>query len=163
MPIPDDDDGDDDDDEADDDEDEADDDSDAEDDVTEPMEMDDDEYEAEQAKIQQELERMDEDDSHDEKEEKEEPVKRQTFVFSATLTLPSSSHHSIDASQSTKGKKGKGKDKGKFGKISVDGAIVEILEKVGAQGQTKVVDLSTSGQTISSIKSAAKKGDKNTK
>ena len=108
---------------------------------------------------------MDEDDSHDEKEEKEEPVKRQTFVFSATLTLPSSSHHSIDASQSTEGKKGKGKDKWKFGKMSVDGAtsIAEILEKVGAQGQTKVVDLSTSGQTISSIKSAAKKGDKNTK
>ena len=141
VPRPDDDDGDD--DEADDDDDvdddEAADDSDAEDDVPEPMEMDDDEYEAEQAKLQHELERMDEDDSHDEKEEKEEPVKRQTFVFSATLTLPSSSHHSIDTSQSTKGEKGKGKDKGQFGKISVDGAmsIAEILEKVGAQGQVK--------------------------
>ena len=171
VPRPDDDDGDD--DEADDDDDvdddEAADDSDAEDDVPEPMEMDDDEFEAEQAKLQHELERMDEDDSHDEKEEKEEPVKRQTFLFSATLTLPSSSHHSIDTSQSTKGEKGKGKDKGKdkgqFGKISVDGAtsIAEILEKVGAQGQTKVVDLSTSGQTVSSIKSDAEKGDKNTK
>jgi ATP-dependent RNA helicase DDX24/MAK5 len=101
----------------------------------EPMEMDDDEYEAEQARMKKELEdslNVNLDD--DEGEEEEEPVKRQTFIFSATLSLPPSSHHNIK-SQSKPSKKGL---------KSVDGAIAEIMEKVGAQGQIKVVDLSTS-------------------
>jgi ATP-dependent RNA helicase DDX24/MAK5 len=103
--------------------------------IPEPMEMDDDEYEAEQARMKKELEdslNVNLDD--DEGEEEEEPVKRQTFIFSATLSLPPSSHYNIK-SQSKPSKKGL---------KSVDGAIAEIMEKVGAQGQIKVVDLSTS-------------------
>ena len=100
--------------------------------IPEPIEMDDDEYEAEQARMKKELE-----DSlmvnFDDEDEEEEPVKRQTFIFSATLSLPPSSHYNIK-SQSKITKKGL---------KSVDGAIAEIMDKVGAQGQVKVVDLST--------------------
>lgn len=71
-----------------------------------------------------------------EDDELEEPVKRQTFIFSATLTLPSSSQENSTSARSNKGKK-------RNSNLSVDGAIAEILEKVGAQGETKIVDLST--------------------
>ena len=63
---------------------------------------------------------------------------RQTFVYSATLTLPSS-----DLSFATEKKKRKSRNK----KKTVEGAIADILEKAGAFGQTKVVDL-TSDSTI---------------
>lgn len=81
--------------------------------------------------------------SEDESEEEEEErVHRQTFIFSATLTLPTSSHHLIKAGESlNNNSKKKRKRKGQ----SVDGLIAEILEKAGGCGQTKVVDLSTSG------------------
>ena len=86
-----------------------------------------------------------EDESEEEKEEDEdeERVHRQTFIFSATLTLPTSSHHLIKAAESSnKHAKKKRKRKGQ----SVDGLIAEILEKAGGCGQTKVVDLSTSAR-----------------
>jgi ATP-dependent RNA helicase DDX24/MAK5 len=59
------------------------------------------------------------------------PVYRQTFVYSATLTLPSSG----SALQSKKKKRARSNK-------DVDGAIAEILEKSRAKGTTKVVDLS---------------------
>jgi ATP-dependent RNA helicase DDX24/MAK5 len=56
-------------------------------------------------------------------------VIRRTYVYSATLTLPATS-----ASY-----------KKKHRKLDVDGAIAEILEKSRACGQTKIVDLASSG------------------
>lgn len=103
--------------------------------VPQPVEINDAEYDAENARLQELTEGV------EERDEEDKPVKRQTFIFSATLTLPASDESSALRS---KGKKGK---KGKAGKLSVDGAIAEILEKVGAQGQTKVVDLSVSSST----------------
>jgi ATP-dependent RNA helicase DDX24/MAK5 len=64
-------------------------------------------------------------------------VQRQTFIFSATLTLPPIDNSQNDVSQ----KKRKNKSKKNQ---TVDGAIAEILEKAGAEGQMKIVDLSTS-------------------
>jgi ATP-dependent RNA helicase DDX24/MAK5 len=58
------------------------------------------------------------------------PVKRQTFVYSATLTLPASS----SSRQSKDTKKRRHSE-------TTDGAIGEILEKAHALGVTKVVDL----------------------
>lgn len=113
-------------------------------DAPEPIEIDDEEYEREQARLQDEIERMDE---SDEEEEEEDTVKRQTFVFSATLTLPASDEASAKKFKNVKNKKSK---------LSIDGAIAEILEKVGAQGQTKIVDLSTTQQKQVSNKNAAK-------
>ena len=59
------------------------------------------------------------------------PVIRQTFVYSATLTLPASASF-----QNTK-KKIDG----------VEGAIAEILEKSRAKGKTKIIDLSHTGKS----------------
>jgi ATP-dependent RNA helicase DDX24/MAK5 len=117
-----------------------------------PVEIDDEEYEAQQAALL-ELDNVDEDIESDSEDDTTASVKRQTFVFSATLTLPTSSHQTIDSQfQQKKGRK--------FGKLSIDGAIAEILEKVGAQGQTKVVDLST---TAKSELNKPKKGNESTK
>ena len=94
-----------------------------------PMELEDDEY----------LEQLETDDGdNDSEEEEEEAVHRQTFVYSATLTLPTSTHHLIkkDHSKMKKGKKGKRQP------LSVDGAIAEMLDLAGAMGEMKVVDLS---------------------
>lgn len=72
--------------------------------------------------------------------QEDEAVHRQTFVYSATLTLPPSSHHNIKKSASVgKAKKKKGK---KGNPNTVDGAIAEILEFAGARGELKIVDLS---------------------
>ena len=86
------------------------------------------------------------------------PVRRQTFVFSATLTLPEShSLHSNDQNGNPStiddGKK-KSKKKHKFdnnddgknkkGNVAlsnVHGAIADLLQKAHAAGRTKVVDL----------------------
>jgi ATP-dependent RNA helicase DDX24/MAK5 len=114
----------------------------------EPMEMDDDEYEAEQARIKKELEDSLNVNFEDEEDE-EESVKRQTFIFSATLSLPPSTHYNIK-SQSKNNKKGM---------KSVDGAIAEIMEKVGAQGQVKVVDLSTNAGDEKKTKEKKNKAD----
>ena len=67
------------------------------------------------------------------------PVPRQTFIYSATLTLPSS-----DAYVSAKKKKRKRNSS----QISVDGALAEILEKARAAGKTKVVDLTSSNKRV---------------
>jgi ATP-dependent RNA helicase DDX24/MAK5 len=123
-------------------------------DAPEPIEIDDEEYEKEQARFQEEIERIDQIDDA-EVEEEEQAVKRQTFIFSATLTLPSSSDQSI--ASKPKGKKGKGKQK--KGKLSVDGAIAEILETIGAQGQTKIVDLSTSSNKLQNTRISKTKQD----
>ena len=62
------------------------------------------------------------------------PVHRQTFVYSATLTLPSS------------GKFIKSKRRLHLDK-NVDGAIAEILEKSRAKGKTKVIDLTNADKS----------------
>jgi ATP-dependent RNA helicase DDX24/MAK5 len=67
-------------------------------------------------------------------------VHRQTFVYSATLTLPFTS---------TVTSKPKRKKKRK--KLGLDGGIAEILEKTNAMGETKVVDLSSSSPASSSL------------
>jgi ATP-dependent RNA helicase DDX24/MAK5 len=122
-----------------------------------PMEMEDDEY----------LEHLEDDDldsaEEDEKEEQER-VHRQTFVYSATLTLPTSTHHLIKKDPSKKfSKKNK---KGYRQPSTVDGAIAEMLELAGAMGETKVVDLSNlipEGMSQQSKKAAKdKKSEKDT-
>eukprot|EP00592_Proboscia_alata_P000407 CAMPEP_0194369116 /NCGR_PEP_ID=MMETSP0174-20130528/17375_1 /TAXON_ID=216777 /ORGANISM="Proboscia alata, Strain PI-D3" /LENGTH=975 /DNA_ID=CAMNT_0039145853 /DNA_START=21 /DNA_END=2948 /DNA_ORIENTATION=+ len=66
-------------------------------------------------------------------------VTRQTFVFSATLTLPSQGSNEKSPSSSTnKHNRGKGAQ-------PVEGAIADILDAVGATNHTKVVDLSIVG------------------
>lgn len=77
----------------------------------------------------------------------EDTIKRQTFIYSATLTLPSSSK---DEHISTKVRNGNKE-------VIMDGAIAEILEKVGAQGQTKIVDLSNDMEKNKSKSSRSKK------
>jgi len=67
-------------------------------------------------------------------------VHRQTFIYSATLTLPFTSTNSMS---SKRGKKGK--------KIGLSGGIAEILEKTNAMGETKVVDLSSSSPSTNSL------------
>ncbi|KAL7542886.1 hypothetical protein ACHAXR_013188 [Thalassiosira sp. AJA248-18] len=118
-----------------------------------PMEMDDDEYEEQQQQLLQE-----EDDSeHDFEEEEEvaEPVHRQTFVYSATLTLPPSMHHLIKQDPAMKNKMSK-KRRGKKQPATVDGEIANILHVAGARGETKIVDLSN---TIPEGKKAKSKKD----
>jgi len=97
-----------------------------------PIEIDSGEYERDQEIL----------DNHDEEDldaDTEPIVKRQTFVYSATLTLPPSAHRKINSSIQSSEKQRLGRKE-----KTVDGAIAEILEIAGAQGQTKVVDLSTS-------------------
>jgi len=97
-----------------------------------PVEMDDNEFEELQLQ-QQKVE-----DEDDISLPAAPPVHRQTFVYSATLTLPPSESYVAKAAKSNKKKK-------KFKKaITVDGAIAEILEKARAKGQTKVVDFTSS-------------------
>merc|ERR1711966_52597 len=55
-----------------------------------PVELEDDEYEEERQRPQEE-----EESGTDAEEELPAPVHRQTFVYSATLTLPPSMHHLI--------------------------------------------------------------------
>lgn len=67
-------------------------------------------------------------------------VHRQTFIYSATLTLPFTS---TNTSKPKRGKMGK--------KLGLDGGIAEILEKTNAMGETKVVDLSSSSPLANSL------------
>ena len=62
------------------------------------------------------------------------PVDRQTFVYSATLTLPPSASYIPSRNRRKKRLTLKG----------LEGAIEEILDKARARGQTKVIDLSNS-------------------
>ena len=72
------------------------------------------------------------------------PVPRQTFVFSATLTLPPSSLYVASKKVDSKNKKTKSKKT-----VTAEGAIAEILEKARARGQTKVVDLTSDKHSVS--------------
>jgi ATP-dependent RNA helicase DDX24/MAK5 len=103
-----------------------------------PMEMDDDEYDGQN---QQYLDDNDSENDLDDDEEAEQQVHRQTFVYSATLTLPPSTHHLIKKDHSKKQSKKNRKGK-KQQPSTVDGAIAEMLDLAGAMGETKVVDLS---------------------
>ena len=98
-----------------------------------PMEVDDDDY-------LEQLNYNDESSENDFEEDQEESVHRQTFVYSATLTLPPSSHQNIKKTASV-GKAKKNKNK-KGNPTTVDGAIAEILDFAGARGELKIVDLS---------------------
>jgi ATP-dependent RNA helicase DDX24/MAK5 len=130
-----------------------------------PVEVDDDEYREEVVL------NVEDDSDNDSEEDKLEQVHRQTFVYSATLTLPPSTHHLIRKSASLgKSRKNKGK---KGPPTTVDGAIAEILDIAGARGELKIVDLSnsvTDGKywqaknlkpaTESKVNAPAKKGSK---
>jgi ATP-dependent RNA helicase DDX24/MAK5 len=59
------------------------------------------------------------------------PVERQTFVYSATLTLASPTPFIKSKAKSNKKRAG----------LDIDGAIAEILEKARSKGKTKIVDL----------------------
>ena len=97
----------------------------------EPVEMEDDEFEEIYKEKEAHLEDIDEDEIS---LPARAPVQRQTFVYSATLTLPPSAAYI--ASQNKK--------KRKFRLNGVEGAIEELLFKARAKGQTKLVDLSNS-------------------
>ena len=121
-----------------------------------PMEVDDTEY----------FEQLNCDDGseNDSEEEQDEGVQRQTFVYSATLTLPPSSHQNIKKTASL-GKAKKNKNK-KGNPTTVDGAIAEILEFAGARGELKIVDLSNlvpEGKNQQAKKSQADLKEINTK
>lgn len=60
------------------------------------------------------------------------PIARQTFVYSATLTLPPSASYIPQQNKRKRFRNLKG----------IDGAIEEILDKARAKGTTKIVDLS---------------------
>ncbi|KAG7359102.1 DEAD/DEAH box helicase domain protein [Nitzschia inconspicua] len=74
-----------------------------------------------------------------------EKVHRQTFIFSATLTLPFTSTKNKGTTKA--GKRSK--------KLGLDGGIAEILEKTRAMGETKVVDLSSTSSNEASLRGNA--------
>ena len=127
--------------------------------VAKPMEMDDDDY---FDQIEGDADNVFSDDDQEEEEEAE-PVHRQTFVYSATLTLPPSTHHLLkrDVAKSKSSSSSK-KSKKKKQPTTVDGAIAEILDIAGARGETKIVDLSNlvpEGMNQQSKKSGMNKKD----
>jgi len=67
-------------------------------------------------------------------------VHRQTFIYSATLTLPFTSTRTSNPKHTKKRKK-----------LGLDGGIAEILEKTNAMGKTKVVDLSSTSPPSGSL------------
>jgi ATP-dependent RNA helicase DDX24/MAK5 len=77
-----------------------------------------------------------------------EKVHRQTFIYSATLTLPFTSTKTTSSSKASKKSK----------KLGLDGGIAEILEKTRVMGETKVVDLSSSSPTKASTGSKVTNG-----
>lgn len=102
----------------------------------EPMELNDEEFQELHQLQQKDLDEQEEDD--DIELPVAPPVHRQTFVYSATLTLPPSASYVAKVTKQNKKKKGKSKKA-----VTVEGAIAEILEKARAKGQTKVVDLTS--------------------
>lgn len=123
----------------------------------EPMELSTDEYEElRQEQEQQQYEHDDDDD--DIMLPSAPPVYRQTFVYSATLTLPPSADY---VQKVVKGNKTKKRGKAKK-PVSVEGAIAEILEKARATGRTKIVDLTTSSDKRPAVVSAAPSTSKQT-
>lgn len=77
-------------------------------------------------------------------------IHRQTFIYSATLTLPYTSTKS-NSTASLKSKRRRHRHN-----LGLDGGIAEILEKCNAMGDTKVVDLSSSALNDGSKASAPK-------
>lgn len=65
------------------------------------------------------------------------PVVRQTFIYSATMTLPSSTSSSAARQAGGKTKQTTSR------RSTIDGAIAEILEKAHAKGKTKIFDLTS--------------------
>lgn len=95
----------------------------------EPVELDDEEFD----------EAVAVEDASDEDEDEislpgRAPVHRQTYVYSATLTLPPSATYIPSRNMGKRMRNLKG----------LEGAIQEILDKARARGQTKVIDLSNS-------------------
>jgi ATP-dependent RNA helicase DDX24/MAK5 len=98
----------------------------------------------------QEVEFEEEDDDEEEEEHFEKldfppqhkPVHRQTFIYSATLTLPHTSTKSKPAKRRRKHKE-----------LGLDGAIADILARTHAMGETKVVDLSSSASNSTTVQS----------
>jgi ATP-dependent RNA helicase DDX24/MAK5 len=97
-------------------------------------EIDDDEYNA----LVSSVHMSEEEDVSDDELPLPPPVHRQTFVYSATLTLP------LPAPTTSK------KQKGLTGKGIVDEAIAKILRQSRASGKTKIIDLSH-GKSSSSL------------
>ena len=101
--------------------------------------------------IEQDCGQPDDDDEGEEIEDEDDelelpsgpPVYRQTFVFSATLTLPPSENY---LKKLRKNKKNKAKGS------SLTGAIAEILERAHTYGKTKVVDLTSSTKLVAKEK-----------
>lgn len=83
------------------------------------------------------------------------PVHRQTFIYSATLTLPFTS-----TKTPTTTKKSYRKQKHK---TPLEGGLAEILEKTHAMGETKVVDLSSSSNNSGSQTLTSNNSHDNTK
>jgi ATP-dependent RNA helicase DDX24/MAK5 len=79
------------------------------------------------------------------------PVHRQTFIYSATLTLPASSSF-VKSSK---------KKKNRSPADDVDGAIAEILEKARAKGRTKIIDLSHNSNNKPTEKKSKKDAKEN--
>lgn len=109
----------------------------------EPMELNDEEFEQLE---QQQQELNDKDDGDNVVLSAAPPVHRQTFIYSATLTLPPSAEYVAKTIKSNQKRKSKSKKA-----VTVDGAIAEILEKARASGRTKVVDLTSSDKRNTAV------------
>ena len=92
-------------------------------------ELEDSDYEEQQAQLMdmEQVDRLDDQLSLP----ADPPVQRQTFVYSATLTLPASANFNKSKRQIRYSSN-----------VGIEGAIAEILTKSRAQGKTKVIDLS---------------------
>ena len=137
--------------------------------IPQPVEMDDGEFLKEQTRIQKEantLNNINQSDDDEGEEDEQKQVYRQTFVFSATLALPPSSHYQLKSKANQSKKNGKKGRRNNDKHYSVEGAIAEILEKANAQGLTKVVDLTSSeseGKVITDDPNNKKNKGKETK
>jgi ATP-dependent RNA helicase DDX24/MAK5 len=114
-----------------------------------PVELDDEEYE--RLRLEQEALEAGSQEDDDISLPLPPPVRRQTFVYSATLTLPSTT-----ATAGRTASKKKTPQKKGAGAMTVDGAIAELLEKARAKGPTKIVDLTTSSKALRSNPSEGK-------
>lgn len=96
-------------------------------------------------------------DGDDENDDNGPPlVHRQTFIYSATLTLPYTSTKATASSQQKKKKPSKEQRK-----LPLEGGLAEILEKTHAMGETKVVDLSSSSKIETSQSNSNSNTDAN--